>query len=134
MDRGEIGFHAAQQGPVLAEGALRDAFLPQMIPNELVRVEIGGVAGEEVGLDPTPLLLHELRDQMSPVRRMAVDHEEDRLPAVPEEGLEEGPEGGGVQSAREHFIPEGPEGAHGGDRVHRLPLADLPPEIGPVGN
>lgn len=60
---------------------------------------------------------------MGPVRWMAVDHEKDRLAAPPQERLEEGPEGAGVQPASEDLVPEGPQRAHRGDCVHCLPLA-----------
>ena len=126
FDRREIGFDAVPQGLVLMQGALRDAFLPQMIPDELVRVEVRGVARQEVELEPPALRLHELGDEICAMGRMAVDHEEDRLAAAPQERLEEGPEGAGVQPAGEDLVPEAPQRAYRGDRVHRLPLATGP--------
>ena len=92
-------------------------------PDELVVVEVRGIAREGVELEPAALCLDELGNQMGSVRRMAVDQEEDRLPAPPQERLEKCPVDGRVQPVGDHHVPEGFQRAHGGDRGPRLPLA-----------
>jgi len=86
------------------QGPLGHAPLSEVVPDELVRVEVRGVAREEVELEPAALRLDELGDEIRAVGRMPIDHKEDRVPTPPEEGLEEGSEGAGVQPPREHWI------------------------------
>ena len=69
-----------------------------MIPDELVGIEIGRVSGQEVEFQTATRSLDKLGGQPRPMRRMAIDHQEDRLPAPPEKRLQERAEGDGARS------------------------------------
>ncbi len=106
LDGAEIPLDAVAPRLVLAERRLGDALLPERVPHELVGGEVRGVAGQEVELEPAALCLDEPGHGLRPVRGVAIDGEEDRRPAAPEEGREEGEEPGRGEAPREGLVPE----------------------------
>ena len=85
FDCRKIGFHPGLEGLVLAKRRFSHAFLPQVIPDELARVEVGRVAREEMEFQAAPLGLDEVGDQVRPAGGVDVYREEDGLPTPPED-------------------------------------------------
>src|SRR5262249_15780665 len=77
-----------------------------VIPKELVGIEIGSRSRQEVQLEPTLERLHVGGDNLSAMRRMAVEHEEDRPHPIAHESFELGDEHLGIKFAGINVIPK----------------------------
>lgn len=118
----EILVDARVERFTLHERGLGDALLAEVAPDELVGIEIGGITGEKVEFEPASQALNVAREHLRPMRRMAIEDEDDPSPPTPE-ALDEAEERSRVQLLRERLVPEGSLGVHRGDGIHRLPLA-----------
>ena len=54
LEGGEILFHAGAERLVVAQSLFRRPLLPQMVPDELVGIQIRGLAGQEVQFQLAP--------------------------------------------------------------------------------
>jgi len=120
LDRREVRFDPRSQGFVLPQWLLCNSPLSEMIPNELVGIEIRSVAGQEMDLQSSLLAPYVLGNSTSDVRWVPVDHQEHRTPDRSLELLEELKEKLLVQSLGVHLVPERTRSVHRRDGVHRL--------------
>src|SRR6266702_4348779 len=72
----EVRLDAAAERFVLPQRGLADALALGVIPDELVGVQFGRVARQEMQLEPTRETLDVLRDHLGDVRGVAVEDEE----------------------------------------------------------
>src|SRR5262245_44069495 len=93
-----------------------------MVPDELVGVEVGSVAGKEVDLEFAFQALDELGHDLRDVSRVSVDNEQDRPASASQEVLQKLDERLLVQSAGVDLIPERSEQVQRRDCAHGLAL------------
>src|SRR5829696_5951008 len=94
-----------------------------MVPDKLVGVEIRRIAWQKVQFDPPLHLINELRHYFSPMRWMAIQDQEDGVPACPKKVLEKAEKTTSIQGTCKGSIPETPTCIDGRDGIDGLTLA-----------
>ena len=125
----EVRRDAATEGFVAPQRSLADALALEGVPDELVGVQLEGVARQEVELEATGETLDIRRDDRGAVRGVAVEDEEHEARAAAQEVPQQFDEARGVEALRVDLVPEGAAGVHGGDGAHAL----APPTRGDLG-
>src|SRR5450830_381559 len=115
--------NAAMKRLVGFEWLLADAGLAKVVPDELVGVQLGCVAGKKVQLESASLTLHKGSNEFGSMGRVAIDHEKGRTSPSFEECGEEGGKAGGIEHAGESVEPERSPGCHGRDSTDLLALS-----------
>src|SRR5713101_8684121 len=116
----EVRLDAAAERFVLPQRRLADALALEVIPDELVGVQLGRVARQKMQLEATRETLDVLRDHRGDVRGVAVEDEEHGALPPAHEVRQQLDEPRGVEPLRVDLVPEGAAGVDGGDRAHTL--------------
>ena len=119
----EVGLHAAAQRLAFAQRLLTDALAFEVVPDELVGVEFGGVAGEKVQLQAPAQPLHVVGDDLGAVCRVPIQYQEDAVLASAHEAPEQFNERRGIEPVGVDLEPELTACSDGGDGIHALALS-----------
>src|SRR2546425_4932360 len=120
LNGGQVRLHAAAKRFVLPQRGLADALALEMIPDELIGVQLGRVARQEMQLEATSEPLDVLRDHVGDVGGVAVEDEEHRTPPTAHEVRQQFDEARSVEPLGVDLVPEGAAGVDRGDRTHAL--------------
>lgn len=131
---GKVGLNTAAAGLVSAQRSLADALACEVVPDELIGIQLWRIARQEMQLQATGEPLDVLRDQRRTVRGMAVEDQQHRALAAAHEVRQQFDEPRGVEPLGVDLVPEFTAGGDGGDRTHTLTpaagldLGRLPPQ------
>jgi hypothetical protein len=103
----EVELKPLSEGLILMERSLGQSVGLHMVPDELVGIEVGGVAREEIQLQAPLEALDVLGDPLGGVGRMAVQDQDHLRPAPSQKGLEQGDKALGVEPLGVDLVPEG---------------------------
>ena len=104
----------------MAQGLLADALALEVIPDELVGIELGGVAGQEVQLQSAFQALDVLSDDLRYVGGVAVENKKDLASSAPHEVAQQFDEARRVEPLGVDLVPERTARIDGGDCVDAL--------------
>src|SRR6266508_446881 len=116
----QVRLDAAAERFVLPQRGLADALALEVIPHELVGVQLGRVARQEMQLEATRETLDVLRDHFGDVRGVRVEDEEHGALPTAHEVRQQLDEPRGVESLRVDLVPELAARIDGRDRAHTL--------------
>ena len=89
MNVEQVGVNALAQRFMLEKGLLAHALPLEMVPDELVWVQLRGIARKEVQFKPPFEATHVVGDQLGDVRRVPVENEKHLGPAPTHEALQQ---------------------------------------------
>jgi hypothetical protein len=120
MNLRQVRLHAAAEGFVLPQRGLADALALEVIPDELVGVQLGRVARQEMQFEAPREALDVLRDDFGNMRGVAVEDQEHGALPTAHEVRQQFDEPQGVEPLRVDLVPECSSGVDGGDRALTL--------------
>src|SRR5258705_13551727 len=123
FDGGQVGLNATAKRFVSAQWGLADALALEVVPDELVGVQLGRIARQEMQFQSPGQLLDVLGDHLSDVGGMAIEDQEHGALAATHEVPEQRDEPGGIEPLRIDLVPESSARVDGADRTHILPPA-----------
>jgi len=122
FDFGQILFHPISQRLVFSQGSFGGAVMTKMIPDKFIRIQIRGIARQEMQFQFSFEGLHIGGHQFGFMGRQPIDHQKHPTAAVTHKRFQKFHEPGGVQAAGINRIPKGSAGGHRGDGTDRLAL------------
>src|SRR5437899_1202858 len=120
LDGGQVRVYATAERFIAPQRGLADALTLEVIPDELVGVQLGRVARQEMQFEATGEPLDVLGDHLGDMRGVAIEDQEHGTLAPPHEVREQLDEPRGVEPLGVDLVPEGAPGVDGGDGAHAL--------------
>src|ERR1700746_326000 len=120
VDGGQVGLNATATRFVSAKRLFADALPLEMVPDKLIRVQLGRIAWQEMQLQAPLETLNILRHGLGDVRRVAVEDQEHGTLAAAHEVLEQLQEPRGIKPLGVDLVTYGTAGSNGRGGPHAL--------------